>query len=108
LVETFAFTELTKLRSTTPEPFKIYYFRDRHGREIGFVLERHDGRIAGIEVKATASPTAKDAAHLRWLRDSLGERFASGVVLHLGEQSVSLGGGIQLLPLSALWGHTRG
>ncbi|WP_327586525.1 ATP-binding protein [Nonomuraea sp. NBC_00507] len=108
LVETFAFTELIKLRSTTPEPFKIYYFRDRNGREIDFVLERFDGRVAGIQVKATASPTAKDAAHLRWLGDSLGERFVSGAVLHLGDQSVSLGGGIQLLPLSALWGHTRG
>jgi predicted AAA+ superfamily ATPase len=107
LVETFAFTELTKLRSTTSEPFKIHYFRDRNGREIDFVLERYDGRIVGIEVKASASPSSKDASHLRWLRDSLGERFVAGVVLHLGERSVSLGDGIQMLPLSALWGHAR-
>ncbi|MFI6323995.1 DUF4143 domain-containing protein [Nonomuraea sp. NPDC050556] len=104
-METFAFTELTKLRSTASEPFKIYYFRDRNGREIDFILERYDGRIAGIEVKATASPTSKDASHLRWLRDALGDRFVAGVVLHLGDQSVSLGDRIQLLPMSALWGH---
>jgi predicted AAA+ superfamily ATPase len=107
LVETFAFTELTKLRSTTAEPFKIHYFRDRNGREIDFVLERYDGRVVGIEVKASASPSSKDASHLRWLRDSLGDRFVAGVVLHLGDRSVSLGDGIQMLPLSALWGHAR-
>ncbi|MEV0613729.1 ATP-binding protein [Nonomuraea sp. NPDC050404] len=105
LLETFAFGELTKLRSTTSEPFKVYYFRDRNGREVDFILERYDGRVAGIEIKATASPTAKDATHLRWLRDSMGERFVAGVVLHLGEHGVSLGDRIQMLPLSALWGH---
>lgn len=107
LVETFAFTELTKLRSTTSEPFKIYYFRDRNGREIDFVLERYDGHIAGIEVKASASPSAKDATHLRWLRDALGDRFVAGVVLHLGAHSVSVGDDLYMLPLSALWGHAR-
>ncbi|GGO79430.1 ATP-binding protein [Nonomuraea cavernae] len=107
LVETFAFTELTKLRSTTAEPFRIHYFRDRNGREVDFVLERYDGRVACIEIKASASPSARDAAQLRWLRDSIGDRFVGGVVLHLGDQSVSLGEGIQMLPLSALWGHAR-
>lgn len=105
LVETYVFTELTKLRSITSEPFKIYYFRDRGGREIDFLLERFDGRIVAIEAKATASPSSRDAAHLRWLREQLGDRFAAGIVIHLGEVSASFGDRVQVLPLSALWGH---
>lgn len=105
LVETYVFTELTKLRSTAAAPFKIYYFRDRGGREIDFILERFDGRIVAIEAKATASPSARDAAHLRWLREQLGDRFAAGIVIHLGEVSASFGDRVQVLPLSALWGH---
>ena len=105
LVETYVFTELTKLRSTASEPFKIYYFRDRGGREIDFLLERFDGRIVAIEAKATASPSSRDAAHLRWLREQLGDRFAAGIVIHLGEISASFGDRLQVLPLSALWGH---
>lgn len=77
----------------------------RGGSHPEAVLEHYDGRMAGIEVRASASPSSRDATHLRWLRDSVGERFVAGVVLHLGEQSVSLGDRIQLLPLSALWGH---
>ena len=99
------FTELTKLRSTSSEPFKIYYLRDRGGREIDFLLERYDGRIVAIEAKPTASPSSRDAAHLRWLREQLGERFAAGIVVHLGDISASFGDRIQVLPLSALWGH---
>jgi predicted AAA+ superfamily ATPase len=105
LVETYVFTELAKLRSTAAEPFKIRYFRDRGGREIDFLLERYDGRIVGIEAKATASPSARDAAHLRWMRGQLGDRFAAGIVIHLGDISASFGDRVQVLPLSALWGH---
>lgn len=105
LVETFVFTELTKLRAAAPEPFKIYYYRDRVGHEVDFVLERYDGLVAAIEAKATASPSAKDAAGLAWLRDQVGERFATGIVLHQGDAAGSLGDRIQILPLSVLWEH---
>lgn len=105
LLETFVFTELLKLRSMSAGPFEIRYFRDRDGREVDFVLERQDGQIAALEVKATASPSSFHAANLRWLRDRVGERFTMGAVLHLGDAAVSLGDRIQLLPLSALWQH---
>ncbi|HXM58324.1 MAG TPA: ATP-binding protein, partial [Candidatus Dormibacteraeota bacterium] len=85
LVESFVFTELTKLRSASSEPFKVHYYRDRGGREVDFVLERHDGLVAAIEVKATASPSSNHAANLVWLRDRVGDRFTAGIVLHLGD-----------------------
>ncbi|MGH3280804.1 MAG: hypothetical protein ACRDNW_16925, partial [Trebonia sp.] len=78
---------------------------DRAGAEVDFILEGPGGQVVGLEVKATASPRAEDAKHLRWLKDKLGDRMAAGVVLHLGNAAGSLGEGIYALPCSALWGH---
>lgn len=106
LVETFVFTELLKLKGLTSDALDILHYRDRDGREIDFILEAADGSIFAIEVKASASPTPKDARHLTWLRDKLGDRFTAGIVLHLGDQGVSYGDRIMALPISALWGNT--
>ncbi|GAA4903152.1 hypothetical protein LX16_1214 [Stackebrandtia albiflava] len=107
LLETFVATELVKAIANTRARITLSHLRAADGREIDFILEAPDGGVVGIEVKATASPTAAGAAGLRWLRDRLGERFRAGILLHLGSQSVSFGDGILALPLSALWGHRR-
>jgi predicted AAA+ superfamily ATPase len=105
LTETFVYTELLKLRGLTSDAFEIYHFRDRDQREIDFILETPDGQVLAIEVKSTASPAPSDARHLTWLRDKLGDKFAAGVVLHLGEHAASYGDRIFALPVSALWGY---
>ncbi|MEV5751959.1 hypothetical protein AB0L00_29430 [Actinoallomurus sp. NPDC052308] len=69
---------------------------------IDFILEGPDGRVVAIEVKASAAPQRDADRHLRWLRERLGDRFAAGVVFHLGQRSGSLGDGIYALPVSAL------
>ncbi|HEU5158484.1 MAG TPA: ATP-binding protein [Streptosporangiaceae bacterium] len=105
LVETFVFGELIKAAALAETAASIYYFRDRDGREIDFVLEARDGRIVAIEVKASASPGGDAARHLTWLRDRLGDRFTLGIVLYLGEHTLPHGDRILAAPLSALWGH---
>lgn len=70
--------------------------------EIDVLLESADGGVVGIEVKATAAPTAGDARHLIWLRDQLGARFAAGVVLHAGPGSFELADRIFALPIAVL------
>lgn len=105
LVETFVFSELTKATALAETAVAIYYFRDRDGREIDFVLEARDGRIVAIEVKASASPGGDATRHLAWLRDRLGDRFSLGIVLYLGEHTLPHGDRILAVPLSALWGH---
>lgn len=107
LVETFVHAELMKLATVSEAPVSIYQFRDKEVREVDFVLEGPSGMVVGIEVKATTSPGADTARHLRWLRDRLGDRFAAGIVLHLGQRASSFGDGIWAVPVSALWGHER-
>ena len=68
-----------------------------------FVAEGPRGRVVGVEVKATAAPEPRDARHLAWLRDELGDRFAGGVVLHAGQATYSLGERIRAAPISTLW-----
>lgn len=105
LLETFVLSELNKLRSVTATDFDIYHLRDRTGPEIVFLLEGPDGKVAGVEVKASASPASADAKHLRWLKDKLGDRMTAGVVLHLGSTAGSLGDGIYATPVATLWGQ---
>ncbi len=107
LVETFVHAELMRLRTVSETPVSIWQFRENDNREIDFILEGPGGAVVGIEVKATTSPGADSAKHLRWLRDRLGERFTAGVVLHLGQRASSFGDGIHAIPVSALWDHSR-
>jgi predicted AAA+ superfamily ATPase len=105
LVETFVATELTRLLANQDRGVVLSYFRDRDGREIDFVLESPDGRITGIEVKASSSVRADDFRHLRWLRERVGDRLSAGLVLYLGEHSLPFGDGMFGVPMSALWRH---
>lgn len=105
LVETFVLNELVKLLSATESDAELHHFRDRDGHEIDFLIESSDGRVAAIEVKAASSVSRADLKHMLWLRERLGDRFTTGIVLYLGQHSVTLGDGMMALPLSVLWGH---
>lgn len=75
----------------------------RQQRAEDMIIEFSDGRVVGIEVKAAAAPGPEDARHLRWLRDSIGDRFAAGAVLHTGPQPFRLDDTILALPVYSLW-----
>lgn len=105
LVETFVYAELTRLLAAGDLGATLYYYRDRDGREIDFLLERRGGQVVAIEVKAAATVGPDDFRHLRWLADRLGDRLAGGYVLHLGSQTHPFGDRMMALPLSAMWHH---
>lgn len=88
LMETLVFAELTRLLAFGDTNATLYGLRDGEGREIDFILEKRDGRIAAIEVKSSASVTDNDARHLKWLRDKLGDQFAAGAVVYLGHRRI--------------------
>lgn len=102
LLETFVFQELRRQASWHPESVTFHHFRDRDGVEVDLVLEC-GARVAGIEVKASATVTDADFRGLRKLREATGRRFSAGVVLYDGETSAPFGEGLHALPMSALW-----
>lgn len=103
LLEGFVAAELRKQSTWAEIPFRIYHYRDRAGAEVDLVLETPDGRIAGIEVKASAAPRGKDARWLSELREKLGARFIGGLILHTGQRSGSRGERITACPIDVLW-----
>jgi hypothetical protein len=67
------------------------------------LVEFPDGRLFGIEVEATATPTPADARHLDRLATEVGDRWAGGAVLCAGPRSYRLSGNHRAVPASYLW-----
>ena len=106
LLETFVFQELRRQASWYDEPFAFFHYRDKDGLEVDIVIERGARRLAGVEVKASATVTPADFRGLRKLKEAAGKRFTGGVVLYDGETSASFGEGLYAVPLRALWETT--
>jgi uncharacterized protein len=104
LLESFAAMELLRQADWAQEPVQLFHYRDGQQREVDVILERHSGEIVGVEVKAGATPAARDFAGLRYLRDKLGARFKAGVVLHTGADTLPFGDRLAAVPVSGLWG----
>jgi hypothetical protein len=103
MLETFVTMELIKQRGWAERQPTIRHWRDRNGAEIDLIVEDDSGLVAGVEVKASSTVTSADVKHLRYLQDTLGQAFAAGIVLYLGERAVPLGDRIWALPISVLW-----
>ena len=104
LLETFVFSEVLKLMTASDMRLSPYHFRDQQMREVDIVLERDDGMIVGVEVKASATVRSSDFGGLRTLAEACGKRFAYGVVLYDSTDVVPFGDRFAAAPLSSLWG----
>ncbi len=104
LFETFVATELERQASWLEEPVSFWHYREG-AREIDVIIERANGEIIAIEVKAGATVRSGDFRGLTHLRGELGSRLACGVVLYTGERTLPFGKGLWALPLEALWAH---
>ncbi len=103
LHETFAANELRRQAAAVAPDLHFCHYRDSRGREIDLLIERPDGRLISVEVKAGANVRPADAKWLLWLRDLVGERFEMGLVLYTGAHPLRLADRILALPLSYLW-----
>lgn len=103
VLESFAVGEIRRQAVWAETPVELSHFRDRNGLEVDLVVEGPGGKVAGLEMKAAGSVTARDFKGLRFLEEKLGERFAMGVVLHTGTRAVPFGDRLLALPYSALW-----
>jgi predicted AAA+ superfamily ATPase len=104
ILETFVFSEVLKLAGWSEKRLTLSHFRDKELNEVDIVLEDRDGKIVGLEVKASATVRSEDFSGLRKLADAAGPRFAFGAVLYDHEHSVGFGENLAAVPLSTLWG----
>ena len=103
LLEGFVTLELLKARGWSEARPGLYHYRTHTGQEVDLLLEHPDGRLVGVEVKASASPAASDFRGLKALQAEYPERFHRGIVLHLGERAVPFSERLHALPVSSLW-----
>ncbi len=106
ILETFVFQELKRQASGHIRPHTFHHFRDRDGVEVDIVIERGVTALAGVEVKASATVKTSDFKGLRKLQDATGKRFAGGVLLYNGNNTLSFGKNLYALPLRKLWETT--
>ena len=81
----------------------LYHYRTRDGDEVDAVIEHNDGRIVGVDVKASSSLAIEDFRHLNHLRDRTREQFALGVLLYTGADVLAFGDRMIAAPIDALW-----
>jgi predicted AAA+ superfamily ATPase len=103
ILETFVFSEVLKLMTSSDLRLSPHHFRDRDMHEVDIVLERDDGKIVGIEVKASATVKASDFGGLRALAEACADRFAFGVILYDSTDVVPFGDRLAAAPISCLW-----
>ncbi len=107
LVETFVVNEIARQLASEGARLRRHHFRNFNGREIDLVLERPDGSMVGLEIKATSSPSERHIGSLRWLRDQIDSvapgAFRAGLLLHTGDQFLPVGDRLHMVPISSLW-----
>lgn len=111
LLEGFVAAELRRQQTWSETDYTLHHYRDRDGLEVDLVAEFSDGRVLGLEVKASGTYQARQFTGLTRLRDALGDRFIGGVVLGTADHGYRYAPKLWGLPVSALWelgGHLSG
>jgi len=99
-VETWVYQQLAAIAEVSGD-YTLSQYRDTKKREIDFIVERSDGAVVGIEVKAGAA-SADDFKHLKWFGENLAKGPFTGIVVYSGSQTLRFGEGYFAVPMSAL------
>jgi len=103
LLENFVLMELVKQASWSKLDLSLYHFRSASGQEVDFIIEKSDGRLVAVEVKATTRITAADFTHIRAFADDSGKKFLRGIVFYTGKEIIPFAKNLFALPLGMLW-----
>jgi predicted AAA+ superfamily ATPase len=103
VLENFVLMELRKQSTWSEDLPQLFYWRTAAGQEVDFVLENSAGRLAGVEVKASATLGENDVRGLRALAHAVGKRWTRGVVLYTGAALIPFAENLHGLPLPLLW-----
>lgn len=102
LLENFVLGELERQRGWSKAAISTHHFRTT-ATEVDAVLQRPDGLLVGVEVKASSSVDSSDFTGLRALEARAKRKFHRGVVLHGGTETVPFAANLHAMPISALW-----
>jgi len=75
VLEAFVHQELRKQITWSHTQPALYYYRTAANREVDFVLQRRNGQLVGIEVKAAVKLTTDHVKGLADLAATAGKRF---------------------------------
>ena len=102
VLENFVATELKKQLALMDDGI-LYHLRTSDLKEIDFVVEKRNGDLLAIEVKASHTVMPDDFRHIRFLEKALPDKFVRGIVLYSGEKTIEFGKNLFAVPLTALW-----
>lgn len=103
VLENFVATEFVKQLSASGDSAALHHFRTSDGKEVDFVLESPDGKLAAVEVKNRDVATENDFKGLKILRQRTQEDFVCGVVLYRGDRVVPFDNNLWAVPIHAMW-----
>lgn len=89
LFEGWVASEIVKHRVGRGLDRGLYYFRDRQGLEVDFMIDEGNRRVTLIEAKATRTPMPDDGKVLSRLAGSMSERTVQAWVVHEGRSPTS-------------------
>ena len=100
LIDTFVMQQLRPEVEMSAGAPRLHHLRHEGGdREIDIIADLADGRVIGIEVKASSAPKPDE---------QLGDQVAACVLLHTGPTAYTIVPGVQALPISSIWGPVSG
>jgi predicted AAA+ superfamily ATPase len=102
IFENFIAAEIMKNAAPLAD-LEVSHFRTADQKEVDFVLEKSNGDTVGIEVKLDRVPDKHDFGGLKLLKEAIGPKFKTGVVLYPGTELVSFGENLWAVPACYLW-----
>jgi len=105
ILETAVIGELLKAALHHGETARLHFWRTATGVEVDVLAQMWESgaeRLVPLEVKTTATATARMARGIRGLRADLGGVVAPGYVVYLGDRRLPLGDDVTSLPFSEL------
>jgi uncharacterized protein len=103
LTENFVVMELKKQIGWSETRPEMFHFRTSNDKEVDIILENRAGELVCIEVKSSSSVNKNDFKGLQLLADSLPNKFKRGIILYSGNEFLSFGEKLFVVPINALW-----
>lgn len=103
ILENFVLMEMLKQASWSDFDLSLYHYRSASGQEIDFIIERGDGKLIAVEVKATSKIDISDFNHIKSFANETGNKFLRGVVFYTGNEIIPFAKNLTALPINTFW-----